>query len=112
MLLSLREHYLAIDNNGAVDVGAQQCAAKGVEVALQGGSRVADGDAVVSQAGECLFHLLDHVMEADDFLGFNLALLLEDIADFEFATVTRGPLLEHLDELTFVSLDAGAFKQF
>ena len=101
--------YLAIDDDGAVDVGAHQCAAKGVEVALQGGGRIADGDAIVSQTREGRFQFLDHVMKSDEFLHFNLALLLVDVNDFELAAVLLDSLLEHLDELGFVGLDAGAY---
>ena len=40
--------YLAVDDDGAVDVGAEHGFADGIEVALQGGGGVADGDAGVN----------------------------------------------------------------
>jgi hypothetical protein len=40
--------YLAVDDDGAVDIGAEHSLADGIEVALQGGGRVADGDTGVN----------------------------------------------------------------
>ena len=50
----LSSTYLAIDNDGGVDVGADEGAGDGVEVGLEGRGRVAHGDAVVGQLGEGL----------------------------------------------------------
>ena len=43
--------YLAVDDDGGVDIGAQEGLADGVEVRLQGGRGVAHGDAVVGEPG-------------------------------------------------------------
>lgn len=42
------DKYLTVDNDGAVDVGAQKSVAEGIEVSLQGGGGIANGDAIVS----------------------------------------------------------------
>ena len=44
----VRKDNLAVDDDRAVDVGAEHGLADGIEVALQGGGGVADGDAGVN----------------------------------------------------------------
>jgi len=99
---------LAIDNDGAVDVGAEDGLAQGVEVTLQGGGGVADRDAVVGEAGELLLQLLDDVMKGDHFLDLDLGFLLGDVSDLDLTTVLLGALLENLDELGLLGFDTGA----
>ena len=55
---------LAVDDDGCVDVGAEERLDDGVEVGLEGGGRVADGDAVVGQPGELLLHALHHRVQS------------------------------------------------
>ena len=102
------QSYLAIDNDGAVDVGAEDGLAQGVEVTLQGGGGVADRDAVVGEAGELLLQLLDDVMKGDQFLDLDLGFLLGDVSDLDLTTVLLGALLENLDELGLLGFDTGA----
>ena len=99
---------MAVDNDRAVDIGTDHGTAQGVEVSFQGSGRVADGDAVVREAGESLLDLLNDVMEGDELLDFDFAFFLGDIDDFDFATAILGPLLQDLDEFGLFSFDTGA----
>ena len=49
---------LAIDDDWAVHVGSNEGSAKGIEIRFKGGSGIANGDAVVSEAGEFLLETL------------------------------------------------------
>ena len=53
-------HYLTVDDDWRVDVGAEEAVDDGVKVGLEGRGRVADGDAVVGQPGVLLLHNLHH----------------------------------------------------
>ena len=55
---------LTVDDDGGIDVGAEERLDDGVEVGLEGGGRVADGDAVVGQPGELLLHALHHRVQS------------------------------------------------
>ena len=70
----LSSTYLAIDNDGGVDVGADEGAGDGVEVGLEGRGRVAHGDAVVGQLGEGLLQALDHGVQGQDLLDLDLGI--------------------------------------
>ena len=55
---------MLIDDDGRVDVCAEECLSDGVEVCLEGCGRVADGDAVVGQPGVLLLHTLHHGVQS------------------------------------------------
>merc|ERR1719402_1346802 len=94
---------LAVDDDGCGDGGALQRLGQGVEVSLEGSSRVADGDAVVCEAGVGLLDVLDDIVKRFDFLDIQHLLLLEDVEDLEFAI---GDLtFNDLYKLQFVVLD-------
>ena len=100
---------LAIDDDWAVHVGSNEGSAKGIEIGFKGGSGIANGDAVVSEAREFLLETLNNVMEADHLLDFNFAFLLGDIDNFDFATTRFGPLLELCGEFDLLCLDGSAY---
>ena len=102
--------YLAIDNDGAVDISANQSVTKGVKVSFQRSGRVADRNTVVGQLGVLLLQALNHVMKADNLLDFNFAFFLGDIDNFDFATVVFCASLQDLDEFQLVSLAAIPYK--
>ena len=103
----LRKKYLAIDDDRAVNVGADQSGAEGIKVDLERGGRVANGDAIVGKAGELFFYALNDIMKADNFFDLNFGLFLGDVDNFDLATVVRGTGLQDLDELDLVGLAAG-----
>merc|ERR1711917_65572 len=96
---------LAVDNDGAVDGGALQSLAKSVEVSLSGGSRVADGDPLVDQAGELLLEPLNDQGEGGQFLDLHLVFRLVDVDVLELAIVALGATLHNSHELLLVLLD-------
>jgi hypothetical protein len=95
---------LAVDDNGGVDVGAEESVADGVKVLLQGSGRVAHRDPVVGESGECLLDLLDDVVEGLDGLDLDLLLGLGDLDDLDFALAGLDAAFEDLLELDFVIL--------
>merc|ERR1711931_298500 len=99
---------LAVDNDGAVDSGALQSLAKSVEVSLSGGSRVADGDPLVDQAGELLLEPLNDQGEGGQLLDLDLVFRLVDINVLELAIVALGAALHNSHELLLVLLDGVA----
>merc|ERR1712165_27254 len=99
---------LAVDNDGAVDSGALQSLAKSVEVSLSGGSRVADGDPLVDQAGELLLEPLNGQGEGGQLLDLDLVFRLVDINVLELAIVALGAALHDSHELLLVLLDGVA----
>jgi len=106
-----RKADLAIDNDGAVDIGANQSVTKGVKVSFQRSGRVADRNTVVGQFRILLLQALNDVMKADNLLNFNFAFFLGDIDDFDFATVVFCASLQDLDEFQLVGLAAIPYKK-
>ena len=101
--------YLTVDNDWCVDVGSQQSVAECVEVWLEGGGAVADGDAVVGEAWEGGLEVLDDLGEGGQLLDLNLRLLLVDVDHLDLAAIL-GTGLQNPQELLLVSLDGGAYK--
>ena len=101
--------YLAVDNDWSVDVCSQEGVAECVEVWLEGGGAVADGDAVVGEAGEGGLEVLDDLGEGGQLLDLNLRLLLVDVDHLDLAAIL-GTGLQNPQELLLVSLDGGAYK--
>merc|ERR1719411_1220964 len=97
---------LVVDDDGGVDGGAHQCADHDVEVSLQGGPRVADGDSPVDEAGVLLLQSLDGGAEGLDALHLNLLGVLVDVNVLQLPTVGLGALLAGLDEAHLLLLDA------
>ena len=104
----VKNGYLAVDNDGAVDVGADEGAAEGIEIGFEGSGGVADGDAVVGKAGVFGLQSLNNVMKTDNFFDLNFGFFLWNIDNFDFATVVRGAGLQDFDEFDLVGLAAGA----
>merc|ERR1712200_8883 len=103
--VSTSPSYLAVDDDRAVDGGALQGLAQGVEVGLQGGGRVADGDPHVDEAGVLLLEALDDKGEGGELLDLNLGLLLVDVDNLDLAVVALGLALDNAEELLLVLLD-------
>ena len=102
-------NYLAIDNDWAVNVGADEGSAGGIEITFKRGSGIADGDAIVGEAGEfCCLEILNNIVEADHFCDLNFAFFLSNIDNFDFATAIFGSLFENCSEFGLFSLDTGA----
>jgi hypothetical protein len=96
---------LAVDDDGRADVGADERLADGVEVSLEGGGRVADGDPVMPQAGVLRLQALHDGVQGLDLADDDLALVLVDVDKLELAVAVLGARLEHLAELLLVGLD-------
>ena len=75
--------YLAIDNNGAVDVVSQESFAQCVEISFKGGSRIANGDTDMFETREFLLNTLNHLGQGDDLLSLNFALLFANVNDLK-----------------------------
>ena len=104
------ESYLAIDDDWAVDWSSQEGVAEAVEVDLQRGGRVADGDTLVSQAWEGFLGQLHNLGESHEFLDLDFGLLLVDVDDLDLAIgdLHAGP--QDADELLLLFLDGCAYK--
>ena len=98
--------YLAIDNNRAIDIGANQSATKGIKISLKWGSGVANGDAIVGETRVLFLQSLNDVMKADNLFDLHFAFFFGDIDDFDFATVVFCASLQDLDEFHLVGLAA------
>merc|ERR1719309_9129 len=90
---------LAVDDDGAVDGGALEGLADGVEVGLDGGGGVAHGDPHVDKSGELLLESLDNLGEGDELLDFDLILLLVDVEVLKLVVVALGASLDDAEEL-------------
>merc|ERR1719414_1602903 len=97
---------LAIDNNRAIDIGANQSATKGIKISLKRGSGVANGDAIVGETRVLFLQSLNDVMKADNLFDLHFASFFGDIDDFDFATVVFCASLQDLDEFHLVGLAA------
>merc|ERR1711997_287975 len=97
---------LVVDDDGGVDGGAHQGADHDVEVSLQGGPRVANGDSPVDEAGVLLLQSLDGGAEGLDALHLDLRGVLVDVNVLQLPTVGLGALLAGLDEAHLLLLDA------
>merc|ERR1719414_1794236 len=98
---------LAIDNNRAIDIGANQSATKGIKISLKWGSGVANGDAIVGETRVLFLQSLNDIMKADNLFDLHFAFFFGDIDDFDFATVVFCASLQDLDEFHLVGLAAG-----
>lgn len=99
---------LAIDNDRAVDVGADHSLAKSVKVLLQRCSRVAAWDAIMSQFGELFLESLNDVMKSLQLFDFHFRFFLVDVNDLDFTTIVSGSLFENFNEFGFFGLNTSA----
>lgn len=99
---------LAIDNDRAVDVGADHSLAKSVKILFQRCSRVAAWDAIMSQFRELFFQTLNHIMKSDQLFDFNFRFFLVDVNDLDFTTIVSSSLFENFNEFGFFGLNTSA----